>query len=401
MAEVRRTLIPQFTLRGILAATAAMGVVSLAIGRAYQGEAWAWAIVIGLISGIVAFITYAATFVLAWLFSELLTRFLASRRNRGQKPSPSIDKSTAAIVLCVILAAANASLAGSGASITLPIGWSKSGPGPQADPNKSGLTLSINNSWVDSFGYRPLRVEIQSVSGPVKSDRVVTVRFKPMQGYTQNPSTEATQTLEIPAGGTSANMIIAVPAFGPGNWFSMDVFEDGRKIKELSIPEQGGWASWSGTDKGDNASPVTLLLDDATSALATSLTTNNPQIELMCVGPVDYDGPNDRPHHSSCDNSRSSERGIICRFARKLDPIHRFRFSGYFARPAQDSCQRKPEAMARDSRLAAQRRQFDCHRPRHEMGRTSGIVGDLGRSPAESGKGQQAELGRRRMEAAY
>ena len=266
MAEVRRTLIPAIHAPRHPRGYRCDGGRSLAIGRAYQGEAWAWAIVIGLISGLVAFITYAATFVLAWLFSEFLTRFLASRRNRGQKPATTIEKSTATIALLLILAAANAALAGSGATITLPIGWSKTGPpGPQAAPNKSGLTLSIDNSWVDSFGYRPLRVEIQSISGPVKSDRVVTVTFKPMQGYTQNPSTEATQTLEIPAGGTSANMIIAVPAFGPGNWFSMDVFEDGRKIKELSIPEQGGWASWSGTDKGDNASPVTLLLDDAAS----------------------------------------------------------------------------------------------------------------------------------------
>src|SRR5262245_51247400 len=41
MAEVRRPLIPQFTLRWILALTTVMAVVSLVVNQALVGHAWA------------------------------------------------------------------------------------------------------------------------------------------------------------------------------------------------------------------------------------------------------------------------------------------------------------------------------------------------------------------------
>src|SRR5439155_14512992 len=58
---------------------------------------------------------------------------------------------------------------------------------PQLQPgevNKTGLTLSIDTAWIESAGYRPVRISVKSIAGPVKADRVLTLIFRPMQGFT-------------------------------------------------------------------------------------------------------------------------------------------------------------------------------------------------------------------------
>ena len=146
-----------------------------------------------------------------------------------------------------------------------------------------GLSLIIDMNWVDSCGYRPLRVELKSIAGPVVADRVLTLRFRPKQAYTRFDSVAVTQVLEIPAGSSSATATLSVPQFGPWGMFEVDAVENGEYVKQLSIGENQGWASWSATTKGDAASPVVLLLSGA-DTMTGQFMLNNPG-ELFYVQP--------------------------------------------------------------------------------------------------------------------
>jgi len=67
-------LLPQFTLRSVLAATAVCAVLFLFVGIAYRGETWAWGATIGILSlGVVA-IVQALFFCIVWCFAQLFTR---------------------------------------------------------------------------------------------------------------------------------------------------------------------------------------------------------------------------------------------------------------------------------------------------------------------------------------
>ena len=146
-----------------------------------------------------------------------------------------------------------------------------------------GLMLTIDMNWIDSCGYRPIRVELKSVSGPVTADRVLTIRFRPKQAYTRFDSVAASQVLEIPTGSSSTTATLSVPQLCPWGMFEMDVVENGEYIKQLSLDRSGGWASWSGTTKGDAASPIVLLLSGA-DTMTGEFMINNPG-ELIYVQP--------------------------------------------------------------------------------------------------------------------
>ncbi len=78
MEEIRRTFIPQFSVRLILVLTAAAAVISFVIARAGQGEAWAGGIALGLIALVFTFFVYAALYAAVSLFG----RFTATRQIR-------------------------------------------------------------------------------------------------------------------------------------------------------------------------------------------------------------------------------------------------------------------------------------------------------------------------------
>src|SRR5690606_23875057 len=123
-----------------------------------------------------------------------------------------------------------------------------------------GLTLEISTKWVDSTGYRPVRVELTSTTGPVTADRVLTLRFRPRIGLTDRDSIIAQQVIELPAGATSTNATIAVPQLSMWGSFVLEVYEAGQYVPELSVPDTVSWTSWAGTFEGDLALPTMLLL---------------------------------------------------------------------------------------------------------------------------------------------
>jgi len=284
MSEVRRPLIPQFSLRWILALTTVMAVVSLVFTQALAGHAWAVGVAILLAALVMAFVVYAATFAAVSLSADPLEALRTRRvgQVRADPPESSAPPPTAALILALLIAAGGrTTFAASGTSITLPV----LGPG---QINSTGLMLTIDIIWVDSGGYRPVRIEVKSITGPVTADRVLTIRIRPKQYYSAADSVTASQVIEIPAGASKATATISVPAISPWGLFELDTIEDGQFVEQLSIGGKNAAASFSGTfggaPSGDGASPMILLLNGDNNSLNVSLRSINPQLELFPVG---------------------------------------------------------------------------------------------------------------------
>ena len=276
---------PQFSLRWILALTAAMALVSLVVSQGLKGQAWAAGISIGLLALALIFIVYAAMFGAVWLIGEILTALRTRYRKRTQRgDGPYLqsiaptDKILPVLALAISMAlGGRAALGASGGSVGLPI----LGPG---QVNTTGLALTLDTSWVDSNGYRPVRIVVQSLTGPVKADRVLTLRFSPKQNYILRTSLTVSQVIEIPAGAASATATISVPQFFDWGLFELETFEDGQKVEQLCTPPNSIGISTSGANKGDAASPVILSLNGGNLGLVSNLGINGAEPELVVVG---------------------------------------------------------------------------------------------------------------------
>jgi hypothetical protein len=179
--------------------------------------------------------------------------------------------------LLVLLAIASSVSASSGFRIMLPAWPNKAGglvPGgmmaapPAGAPmtpaagNKTGLVLTLDTTWVDGNGYRPVRVTIVPTA-PTTADRSLRVSFRP--GNYRAPSVAVTRDIELPAGFNSVTTTLSVPQFAQWNMITFDVFEDGEYVRELSIPQRSMWIGGS-QYWGDNASPSILALNSTVNA---------------------------------------------------------------------------------------------------------------------------------------
>ncbi len=79
-------LIPQYTIRRLLAITAGCAVAFSLFGMAVQGKPWAIGISVGIGVVAIAFLAQAGAFAAVWLFS-VLTSPVRNRRGRaGRSP---------------------------------------------------------------------------------------------------------------------------------------------------------------------------------------------------------------------------------------------------------------------------------------------------------------------------
>jgi hypothetical protein len=143
--------------------------------------------------------------------------------------------------------------------------WAGTGPvlhAPQPGVKiKSGLKMEVDFRGVEANGYRPVRVTISQLSGAAfPADRAVRVVVKP-QAYAGVSTTQASEVIEIAEGATSGTGIIAVPQNGQWWSASIEAFEDGDKVDDLSLPHIG-WTTmnyWEWTE----ARPTILAIDQA------------------------------------------------------------------------------------------------------------------------------------------
>lgn len=74
-------LVPQFTIRWLLALTAVLAGVFSIVGLAVRGREWAQGVSAGFVALVAGMVVYAALFALAWLAGEILGRL--------RKPPPA------------------------------------------------------------------------------------------------------------------------------------------------------------------------------------------------------------------------------------------------------------------------------------------------------------------------
>jgi hypothetical protein len=79
-------LIPQYSLRWLLAVTAVCAVVFSIVGLAVRGSHWAAAVSIGVASLVVLMLIYGVVFALVWVFSVMMSA--SERRRFGSAGSP-------------------------------------------------------------------------------------------------------------------------------------------------------------------------------------------------------------------------------------------------------------------------------------------------------------------------
>lgn len=145
----------------------------------------------------------------------------------------------AVIVMCAVVALvwANSVWAGSGISIRKPRG--------NRVP-KCGLRMTVDANWVDGAGYRPVRIELTSASGPVMADRTIRVEISPNDWNGRTGDLYAASFIEIPEGTATAVETLSIPQSDVWYSLSVRVSEDGEEIEELStygqdFDRRGDW----------------------------------------------------------------------------------------------------------------------------------------------------------------
>ena len=79
-------LIPQFTIRWLLALTAGCAVAFSLFGLAVQGKPWAIGVSIGIGAVAIAFLAQAGAFAAVWLFSAITDPIRSRRGRAGRSP---------------------------------------------------------------------------------------------------------------------------------------------------------------------------------------------------------------------------------------------------------------------------------------------------------------------------
>jgi hypothetical protein len=253
MGEDRRPLIPRFSVRSMLLATAVAAVAAFVVSLAGRGVLWAEAVSIGLALVVLAFAIYVILFAIAWLIAGACQRSrVRTPPGQGSAVTDKVAAKTIFVLAWLILATSGRNaLAVSGGMMTL----------PGAGENRTGLQLTVDTRWIDASGYRPVRIELRRAQGAATSQRVLTIRLRP-HAHTSSDTIVVSQDIRIPDGSEDVSTVISVPQLGPWVSFEMDVYENGRYIEALSIGPSRVATTWSGTFESDSRNPAVLVIGD-------------------------------------------------------------------------------------------------------------------------------------------
>lgn len=136
---------------------------------------------------------------------------------------------TFAIALGLWSVAAAASAASSGGQS--PLGTSfPPGFGPKI---RSGLTATLDDQWLPANGYRPVTIHFTPVS-PLPTLRTLEVEIMPSANRMMGNGLRVRRTVYVPAGSAGASETILVPQWETWEFLSVNVYEDGKRIDDLS-----------------------------------------------------------------------------------------------------------------------------------------------------------------------
>ncbi len=145
-------------------------------------------------------------------------------------------------------------LAGSGNVTPLPM------PGRKL---KNKLILEVDCQGVDANGYRPVRIKGTNITkgiatGPTTAERTIQITVYVNRYEFNGHSQSATGKLEFAVGATTAETKILVPQNVIWQQVSVDVYEDGNRLEDLSgDPIYMRRNNWTGLE----SSPSVLFID--------------------------------------------------------------------------------------------------------------------------------------------
>ena len=124
-------------------------------------------------------------------------------------------------------------------------------------PPRSGLRMTMVMTWVQGNGYRPVRITLAPVrSGPAVADREVLVELYP-SARPSSRGLSVSQYITLPEGATEITETVLVPQNQRWGNIRIDVWENGRKLKDLSMEGFGTGARQEWTE----GIPKILILD--------------------------------------------------------------------------------------------------------------------------------------------
>lgn len=162
--------------------------------------------------------------------------------------------------------------------------------------NKSGLIISLDGRGVEGNGYRPIRVEVTPwPPKPLVADRQIRIVIKP-NSYNASSTPQVSQVIDLPEGSTRVEAIVSVPQ--SALWYSMSIetYEGGEKLEDLSHPYMG-WANvnyWDWTEDRptmlfiDPQVPLRQLRDPAVAAFKSTSADPTPTNNLPDVRTMAY-----------------------------------------------------------------------------------------------------------------
>lgn len=156
---------------------------------------------------------------------------------------------------CILLIATLCSSAGAGSGNIAIL------PANNGKKLVNGIIAKVDSRWTDGWGYRPVRVTL-SVRKTNK-DRNIQVVLLPNSYSKFDTPLALTANVEIPQGEREVTETIYVPQQQPWSNFRTEFFENGRKLKDLSMDMGFGWNTNYGVD-----GPRLLMVDSDAPGIA-------------------------------------------------------------------------------------------------------------------------------------
>ncbi|HEX4413129.1 MAG TPA: hypothetical protein VH107_05830 [Lacipirellulaceae bacterium] len=144
----------------------------------------------------------------------------------------------------------------------------------------TGLRISVDARWTNTYGYRPVEVTVLSPVAVAKTDRVITIDLR--AGWERKVAVQ--QEFVLPAGAASATTMVSMPIYQSAqNCFSWDVWIDGVKDKDLSLDIYEA-LSISGGIPPTATTSATFLVAGPSNKHRTLVGTNSLDVAVLTLG---------------------------------------------------------------------------------------------------------------------
>ncbi len=133
-----------------------------------------------------------------------------------------------------------------------------------ARSSHAGYTMTLSNDWVESGGYRPIRIVI-TPHKPPPADQVIEVNidieFRDMYYYRKWETLGVTERIKLPQGTKNpTSVVVWIPKANSWSRFSARFYESGTHLERLDVDEYVGSSGY-----GDNTSAMLVVSRQARS----------------------------------------------------------------------------------------------------------------------------------------